>query len=88
VAYVAKEHNAEVIYLGTIGARHVDIDKLVRQLTSKAKQLVFAYEAGPCGYWLYRYPPPCANTSPWRGSVSSMRCGGSARRIRGGHAWR
>jgi transposase len=27
----------------------------VRQLQSKAKQLVFVYEAGPCGYWLYRY---------------------------------
>jgi transposase len=55
VAYVAKDHHAEVIYLGTIGTRHVDIDQLVRQLTSKAKQLVFVYEAGPCGYWLSRY---------------------------------
>jgi hypothetical protein len=28
---------------------------LIRKLISKAKQLVFVYEAGPCGYWLYRY---------------------------------
>jgi transposase len=41
VAYVAKDHHAEVIYLGTIGTRHVDIDQLVRPLTSKAKPLVF-----------------------------------------------
>jgi transposase len=55
VAYVAKDHDAEVIYLGTIGSRQCDIDQLVRKLQSKAKHLVFVYEAGPCGYWLYRY---------------------------------
>src|SRR5919108_863848 len=55
VAYVAKAHDAEVIYLGTIGTRQADIDQLVRKLQSKATHLVFVYEAGPCGYWLYRY---------------------------------
>jgi transposase len=55
VAYVAKDHDADVIYLGTIGSRHVDIDHLIRTLQSKATHLVFVYEAGPCGYWLYRY---------------------------------
>jgi hypothetical protein len=24
-------------------------------MQSKAKHLIFVYEAGPCGYWLYRY---------------------------------
>jgi transposase len=55
VAYVAKDHDAAVIYLGTIGTRPCDIDQLVRKLQSKAPHLVFVYEAGPCGYWLYRY---------------------------------
>jgi transposase len=55
IAYVAQEHGAEVVSLGTIGTRQCDIDKLIRQLQSKSKQLVFVYEAGPCGYWLYRY---------------------------------
>jgi transposase len=55
VAYVAKDHDAEVVYLGTIGTRHCDLDKLIRNMQSKAKHLVFVYEAGPCGYWLYRY---------------------------------
>src|SRR6266511_4171500 len=55
VAYVAQDHGAEVTYLGTIGTRHIDIEQLVRKLQSKATQLVFVYEAGPCGYWLYRY---------------------------------
>jgi transposase len=55
VAYVAQDQGAEVTYLGTIGTRQGDIDHLVRKLQSKAKPLVFVYEAGPCGYWLYRY---------------------------------
>ena len=55
IAYGAQEHGAEVVSLGTIGTRQCDIDKLIRQLQSKSKQLVFVYEAGPCGYWLYRY---------------------------------
>jgi transposase len=55
VAYVAQEHGAEVTYLGTIGTRQCDIDQLIRKLQSKAEHLVFVYEAGPCGYWLYRY---------------------------------
>jgi transposase len=55
VAYVAKAHEAEVIDLGTIGTRQCDIDQLVRKLQSKAPHLVFVDEAGPCGYWLYRY---------------------------------
>src|ERR671924_644652 len=55
IAYVAQAHGAEVVSLGPIGTRQCDIDKLIRQLQSKSKQLVFVYEAGPCGYWLYRY---------------------------------
>jgi transposase len=33
----------------------VDIDKLIRRLRAKTSKLVFAYEAGPCGYGLFRY---------------------------------
>src|SRR5262245_3132010 len=56
VAYVAQDHGAEVTYLGTIGTCQCDIANLSRKIHSKAKHLVFVYEAGPCGYWLYRYP--------------------------------
>ena len=55
VAYVARDHDAQVMDLGTIGTRQADIDQLIRQLHSKAKHLVFVSEAGPCGSWLYRY---------------------------------
>src|SRR3989442_9189428 len=55
VAYVAEEREAEVVSLGTIGTRQCDIDKLLRKLQAKSKKLHLVYEAGPCGYWLYRY---------------------------------
>jgi transposase len=55
VAYVAQDHGAEVVSLGNIGTRQCDIDQLIRRLQSKSPHLVFVYEAGPCGYWLYRY---------------------------------
>ena len=55
VASVAQDHGAEVTFLGPIGTRQCDIDQRIRQMQSKAKHLVFVYEAGPCGYWLYRY---------------------------------
>ena len=55
VAYVAKSHAAEVVFLGTIGTRQCDLDHLIRTLHSKAQHLGFVYDAGPCGYWLYRY---------------------------------
>ena len=42
-------------YMGSIGTRQADIDKLLRRLFEKAPNVVFAYEAGPCGYVLHRY---------------------------------
>src|SRR4029450_12212810 len=55
VAYVAQDHGAEVTFLGTVGTRQCDINSLIRKMPSKANHLIFVYEAGPCGYWLYRY---------------------------------
>jgi transposase len=55
VAYVGEEREADVLSLGTIGTRQKDIDALVRKLQAKGKSWRFVYEAGPCGYWLYRY---------------------------------
>jgi transposase len=54
VAYVAPAHGAAGISLATIGTRQADLDHLTRKLQSKAKPLVFVYEAGPCGSWLSR----------------------------------
>lgn len=55
VAYALEARDADIVCLGAIGTRQCDIDKLIRKLQSKGAALVFTYEAGPCGYWLYRY---------------------------------
>jgi transposase len=55
VAYASDASREEPVFLGPIGTRQCDIDKMIRRLQSKASRLVFAYEAGPCGYVLYRY---------------------------------
>jgi len=55
VAYASEERGADVVSLGAIGTRQCDVDKLIRKLQAKGARLEFVYEAGPCGYWLYRY---------------------------------
>src|SRR3989440_11211397 len=55
VAYAAEDRSTEVVSVGMIGTRECDIDKLIRKLESKGAPFTIAYEAGPCGYWLYRY---------------------------------
>src|SRR5438132_3776190 len=54
VAYAGKE-GTEPVYVGESGTRQGDIDAMIRKLQSKGAELVFVYEAGPYGYWLYRY---------------------------------
>jgi transposase len=51
----ASSRGGDPVHLGAIGPRQCDIDALVHKLQSKGEQLLFVYEAGPCGYWLYRY---------------------------------
>jgi transposase len=55
VAHAEGRRTDQPHFVGAIGTRQCDIDKLIRRLRSKASHLVFAYEAGPCGYMLHRY---------------------------------
>jgi transposase len=55
VAHAEAHCSDAPVFVGGIGTRQADIDKLVRRLHSKASHLVFAYEAGPTGYGLHRY---------------------------------
>jgi transposase len=46
----AQGHSADPpVFVGTVGTRQADLTKLVRRLQAKTADLVFAYEAGPCG---------------------------------------
>ncbi len=55
VAYAAAGANDAPQFVGPVGTRNSDVDKMVRRLQSKCPNLVFAYEAGPCGYGLHRH---------------------------------
>ena len=54
VAHASADHASEVVDVGQVGTREADLEKLLRRLHSRASRLVVAYEAGPCGYGLYR----------------------------------
>jgi transposase len=52
----AHGHSADPpVFLGEIGTRQADLDKLLRRLRAKTSALVVAYEAGPTGYGVHRY---------------------------------
>lgn len=55
VAYAEGDGSKPAEFVGPIGTRQSDIDQLLRKLASRRGVPVFAYEAGPCGYGLYRY---------------------------------
>jgi transposase len=46
--------SGELELLGRIGTTQTDIDRLCKRLQSKARRIRIVYEAGPCGYGLYR----------------------------------
>ena len=45
----------EVQSLGNIGVLDRDLNRLCTRMQSKAAQVSFVYEAGPCGYGLHRF---------------------------------
>lgn len=56
VAYVADDRTASCQHYGKIPTTKPALVKLARQFVSKypGATLHFVYEAGPCGYWVYR----------------------------------
>ena len=51
---IALADATEVRRYGRIGGDMASVDRAVRKLRSMHRELVFVYEAGPCGFWLYR----------------------------------
>ncbi|MBW2053060.1 MAG: hypothetical protein JRI85_12585 [Deltaproteobacteria bacterium] len=54
-AIAESDLNGEVRFYGRIGGDLDSLDKLVRKLKSTGAKLRFVYEAGPCGYQIYRH---------------------------------
>ena len=55
VAIADEGSKGEVRHYGTIENTIEAIEKVIKSLTSTGAELRFIYEAGPCGFALYRY---------------------------------
>ncbi|MFT6194065.1 MAG: transposase [Cognaticolwellia sp.] len=56
VAHIEDQRGAKPVHQGKIKTTKAAITKLARQYQSRYPQVTphFVYEAGPCGYWIYR----------------------------------
>lgn len=56
VVYTGSARGTEFVHVGKVKTTKQGLVKLVRQLQSRHSKatLHFVYEAGPCGYWVYR----------------------------------
>jgi transposase len=65
---IAPEKNSEVRKYGIIGGTLDALDKLIKKLSLPNVELRFVYEAGPCGYVIYRHLKekgyPCSVVAP------------------------
>jgi transposase len=55
IAIAEQGREGRVRHYGKIDGTLAALDKVVRKLVSKGSQLHFVYEAGPCGYQIYRH---------------------------------
>jgi len=55
IAIAQKGRKGQVVHYGKIDGTLGALDKVVRKLVSKGDRLHFVYEAGPCGYQIYRH---------------------------------
>jgi transposase len=57
VAYYSPNHHSEVEHFGRISSSKVSLTKFIQSMQRKYPQasLHVVYEAGPCGYWVYRH---------------------------------
>src|SRR3989442_9702111 len=82
VAYASDDGATDPVHLGAIGTRQCDIDALVRKLQSKSAQLVFIYEARPCGLLAVPLPHPEGSHVLGRGTVADSAQGRGSRQDR------
>jgi len=55
IAIADQKRHSEVRYYGQIENNMDKLNKVFRKLVSDGSELCCVYEAGPCGYYLYRY---------------------------------
>ena len=55
IALADEGRNGEVRHYGSIGGDTASLDKAIRKFRRAGTELRFVYEAGPCGYEIYRH---------------------------------
>ena len=55
IAVAEPGRQGEVRHVGTVGGDLASLDKAVRRLVSKGVPLHIVYEAGPCGFVIWRH---------------------------------
>ena len=55
IAVAAGGMRGEVRHYGTIGGGMGDVDRALRKVVAQSGDIHVVYEAGPCGYALYRH---------------------------------
>jgi len=55
ISIAGDDRDGEVRYCGTIANKLNQLNKIIRNLVSQGGELRFVYEAGPCGYGIYRH---------------------------------
>ena len=55
IAFAEGGRDNEVRHYGKIDSSLEALDRVIRKLMSKGCELSFVYEAGPCGYDIYRH---------------------------------
>ena len=61
IAVADAGRDGEVRHIGSIGGDLAALDKALRKLISKGCRLHVAYEAGPCGFVIWRHQPEGAS---------------------------
>lgn len=55
IAVADAGRDSEVRHVGSIGGDHVALDKALRKIVSRGHRLHVVYEAGPCGFVIWRH---------------------------------
>ena len=55
IAIAKNGRKGQVLHYGKIDGNPSALDKVIRKLIAKGNRLHFVYEAGPCGYQIYRH---------------------------------
>jgi len=51
---VAIARNGEAMHYGRFAGNAAAVDQIARRVGGRGRQVRFVYEAGPCGFWIYR----------------------------------